>query len=97
MDWINSVDWPSVAWLFLMILVGEAVRRWLREDAARMQQEQTAREMRNVDEYNRQTYPETPIVPMPEARHPLDFVPYPVIPENTKFREKGLSCPPKIK
>lgn len=65
---------------FMAVLVVAAlVERWaVARSGRRRQQEQAARHLREYIE--RAAYPSTTVVWAREARHPLDSVPYPIVP-----------------
>ena len=66
-----------VAVLALCLYWRGKVRRWVEED-------QLEREQRHQEEALAIAYAPTPIVAAPEARHPLDAVPYPIKPSDTQ-------------
>jgi hypothetical protein len=77
------LQWQDYAWIggFLAVVLALClywrgkVRRWVEED-------QLERERRHQEEALAIAYAPTPIVAAPEARHPLDAVPYPLTPSD---------------
>ena len=66
-----------VAVLALCLYWRGKVRRWVEED-------RLERERGHQEEALAIAYAPTPIVAAPEARHPLDAVPYPIKPSDTQ-------------